>query len=108
MSEHVERWTVVARSDEVAPGPIARAVGGRPVVIWRTAGGRLSVLADACPHQGNALSDGFVAGHELVCGTHGWSVASDGWCERAASGTRAYAVREDGGDVLVRTPEAPR
>jgi phenylpropionate dioxygenase-like ring-hydroxylating dioxygenase large terminal subunit len=101
-------WTVVARSDEVAPGPLARAVGGRPIVLWRTATGRLSALADSCPHQGNALSLGFVAGHELVCATHGWSVGSDGWCERAAAGTRAYAVREDGGSILVRAPEEAR
>ena len=108
MTEHADGWTVVARSDEVDPGPIARAIAGRPIVIWRTAAGRLSALADSCPHQGNALSEGFVAGHELVCRSHGWSVASDGWCERAAAGTRAYAVREDGGDVLVLEPRAAR
>lgn len=101
-------WTVVARSDEIDPGPVACALHGRPIVVWRTAAGRLSALADSCPHQGNSLSDGVVAGHELVCRTHGWPVASDGWCDRAAGGTRAYAVREDHGDVLVRDPRASR
>ena len=48
-------WQVVARSDEVAPGPIARALDGRPIVVWRTSSGRLSALADSCPHQGDAL-----------------------------------------------------
>ncbi|WP_162941714.1 Rieske 2Fe-2S domain-containing protein [Desertimonas flava] len=103
-----DEWTVVARSDDVDPGPIARSVGGRPIVVWRTAAGRLSALADSCPHQGNPLSDGTVAGHELLCRYHGWSVASDGWCERAAGGTRAYAVREVGGDVCVRDPMGDR
>jgi phenylpropionate dioxygenase-like ring-hydroxylating dioxygenase large terminal subunit len=101
-------WQVVARSDEVAPGPIARAVEGCPIVVWRTSSGRLSALADSCPHQGNALSDGIVAGTELICRVHGWAVAADGWCDRVAAGTRSFPVREDGGRVLVRDPRRAR
>lgn len=102
MTGDTAEWLVVARSEEAAPGPLARAVHGRPVVVWRTASGRVSVLDDSCPHQGNELSSGTVAGNELLCRTHAWSVAADGWCERAASGTRSYRVREDGGVIMVR------
>lgn len=99
---------MVARADEVAPGPIARSVGGRPIVLWRTSAGRLSALADSCPHQGNTLSDGTVVGSQLICRKHGWAVASDGWCDQVAAGTRSYPVREEGGLVLVRDPGAAR
>jgi phenylpropionate dioxygenase-like ring-hydroxylating dioxygenase large terminal subunit len=101
-------WTVVARSEEVAPGPIGRALGGRAIVLFRTGAGGVAALDDSCPHQGNALSDGVVDGSTILCRYHGWSVASDGWCERAASGTRTYAVREADGAVLVRDPAASR
>jgi phenylpropionate dioxygenase-like ring-hydroxylating dioxygenase large terminal subunit len=103
-ADDLEAWTVVAASDQVAPGPVACSLDGRPIVVWRTAAGRLSALADSCPHQGNPLSDGTVAGSELVCRVHGWAVASDGWCDRVAAGTASFPVREAGGRVLVRDP----
>jgi phenylpropionate dioxygenase-like ring-hydroxylating dioxygenase large terminal subunit len=108
VSTEIDGWTVVARSEEVAPGPVSRALDGRPIVLFRTTAGRVAALADSCPHQGNALSEGLVDGNTILCRYHGWSVAADGWCERAAAGTVAFAVREAGGDVLVRDPAVRR
>ena len=108
MSTASDGWTLVARSEEVAPGPVSRALDGRPIVLFRTLAGRVAALADSCPHQGNALSEGVVDGSSILCRYHGWSVAADGWCERAASGTTAFAVRESEGAVLVRLPAGRR
>jgi nitrite reductase/ring-hydroxylating ferredoxin subunit len=63
---------------------IAARVAGQPVAVARLGSGRLVVVADACPHDGGRISDGFVDGERLVCARHGWELeARDGRCERA-------------------------
>ena len=92
-------WVVIARSDEVTPGPVARAAGGRHLVVWRTSANRVVVLDDSCPHQGTELSSGTVVGSTLRCRKHGWTIESDGWCDQAASGARSYPAREIDGRI---------
>ncbi len=45
---------------------------GREVAVAVLADGTKVVLADACPHDGGLLSDGFVEGNQIVCARHGW------------------------------------
>jgi len=100
-------WVYACEAPALESAPRAVGVAGRPVVVWRTATGRVCALADSCPHQGTELSLGVVVGEELVCSKHGWSVATDGWCDRAGAGTAAYSVREIDGAVYVRSPTRP-
>ena len=47
----------------------------------------VSVLYGRCLHRGALLSDGYVAGEDLICGLHGWDYRLD-------SGVSAYANDE--------------
>jgi phenylpropionate dioxygenase-like ring-hydroxylating dioxygenase large terminal subunit len=86
------------------PGPesVRRLViGGRALVVWRSARGRVVVLDDRCPHQGNELSNGTVVGEALRCSVHGWEVGTDGWCDRAGAAARQHRAQERDGVLLV-------
>jgi phenylpropionate dioxygenase-like ring-hydroxylating dioxygenase large terminal subunit len=66
-------WFIAARSDELrAVGPIARAVNGTPLVLYRDAARRVVAMEDRCPHKNVALSLGRVCGDTLQCRYHGW------------------------------------
>ena len=38
---------------------------------------RVSVLYGRCAHRGALMSDGHIAGHNLICGVHGWDYRYD-------------------------------
>ena len=42
-------------------------------VVWRGADGRLRSAPRWCPHLDHDLSEGYVAGDELVCPGHAWA-----------------------------------
>jgi phenylpropionate dioxygenase-like ring-hydroxylating dioxygenase large terminal subunit len=94
-------WTDVCASGDVGAAPRAVMVGGRSLVLYRTARGRVVALDDACPHQGTELSLGTVVGDSIRCVRHGWDVGSDGWCDKAGFGTPAHRAREEAGRIWV-------
>lgn len=63
--------SAIARCPRLGVVP-ARDEHGRDVAIAVTASGKIYVVEDACPHDGSALSTGFVDGERLVCARHGW------------------------------------
>ncbi|MFJ4515103.1 DUF5914 domain-containing protein [Streptomyces sp. NPDC088816] len=70
-------WYVVGPTRDVGGGrPMAGTVGGREVVVWRGAGGRLVAGPGICPHLGAPLADGAVRCGTLICHWHG--LALDG------------------------------
>jgi phenylpropionate dioxygenase-like ring-hydroxylating dioxygenase large terminal subunit len=79
-------WYFAALSSELKPGALARyEILGEPVLLGRSAGGRLFALRDICPHRAAPLSAGRfrieVSGAESVeCPYHGWRFAADGVC----------------------------
>jgi vanillate O-demethylase monooxygenase subunit len=74
----LDHWHPVARSEALGRAPLGVRLCGEEVVIFRTEGGGLGALRDACPHRGMRLSLGRVAGERLVCPYHGWAWAPDG------------------------------
>ena len=66
-------------SSKVLPvGALVRARdGARPVAVARLGSGKLVVVDDRCPHDGGRISDGWVAGEQLVCARHGWELEVD-------------------------------
>ncbi|MBA2542391.1 MAG: Rieske (2Fe-2S) protein [Deltaproteobacteria bacterium] len=58
--------------------------GARAVAVARLRSGRLVVVDDRCPHDGGRISDGWVAGEQLVCARHGWELdVVEGQCQRS-------------------------
>ncbi|MDH2388407.1 DUF5914 domain-containing protein [Streptomyces sp. HNM0663] len=95
-------WFVVGASRELRPDrPLARAVAGREVVLWRNAGGRLVAGPGNCPHLGAPLRDSPLRCGTLVCRWHGLRL--DGG---AFAGWEPWPAHDDGVLVWVRLDEA--
>lgn len=79
--------------------------GSRPVCVLRT-NGRLAALADACPHQGAPLGDGWVEEGLLICPRHAW--AFDPFSGTLSGGTtpeiETYPVEDRPDGIYVAVP----
>ena len=106
----VSRRTRIARLSELEDRDptYALAEGVDLVVILKD--GEVSVLYGRCLHRGALLSDGHVAGEDLICGLHNWDY-------RIATGVSAYNNDEKlerftsfvvGDDVFVDADELVR
>jgi phenylpropionate dioxygenase-like ring-hydroxylating dioxygenase large terminal subunit len=75
-------WYIAAWSDEVGDPPLARRICGDPVVLFRSADGKVGALFDRCCHRGAPLQFGKVVEHGLQCGYHGLIFDHRGKCIR--------------------------
>jgi phenylpropionate dioxygenase-like ring-hydroxylating dioxygenase large terminal subunit len=108
---HPNFWYPMARAPELKRGrTLAAAFGGAPIVLVRTASGRIFALEDRCAHREVPLSMGVVAGEHLRCCYHAWSYDAEGRCVgvpylregmEAPPGVRSYPCREAYGLVFV-------
>lgn len=115
----LDAWYILAWSHEVRAKPLVRKLYGDPIVLFRTAGGKVGALLDRCPHRGVPLSTGRVVGEHMQCGYHGWEFSCTGRCQAVPSflgepdhiGRKAtsYTVREQQGVIWVwgRTDSEP-
>jgi nitrite reductase/ring-hydroxylating ferredoxin subunit len=105
-------WVPLLESARLGRAPIRVSYWGTPVVVFRTASGRVGALEDVCPHRGVALSRGEVDGEAIRCGFHHFRFATDGACasvpDRFGAGlpldacqARRFFVREAVGLVWV-------
>lgn len=74
-----DHWQAVALSRDVGKRPMRVMHDGAAVVLFR-ADGKISALADRCPHRMVALSGGRVVNGALECPYHGWRFGADGAC----------------------------
>ena len=66
-------------TEALGPGRIvAIEVGDHEAVVWRARDGSPCVMARHCPHLDWDLTEAFVAGDELLCPGHGWTLRCDG------------------------------
>ncbi|MFJ3670448.1 Rieske 2Fe-2S domain-containing protein [Streptomyces sp. NPDC090106] len=73
------QWHPVVPSDFVKPGAMRRVTAlGENWLLFRTAAGTLSMLADRCPHRGAPLSLGRHLGDRVACWYHGVEVDGTG------------------------------
>lgn len=105
-------WYIVAGSAEVQRKPLARALFGERVVLFRDQDGRPVALLDRCAHRNMALSGGRVVGGCIECPYHGWRYDARGRCTQIPSmategpappfkSIRAYPTTESDGYVWV-------
>ncbi|CAN5119327.1 nitrite reductase small subunit NirD [soil metagenome] len=89
---------VVERAADAVTG--ARKAG---IAIFRNTDDEVFALEDRCPHKGGPLSQGIVFGRKVACPLHNWTIGLvDGEAAAPDHGcTRHYAVRIDGGRVLL-------
>lgn len=57
--------------------PVPHQINGLDLVIIRYDEDQVSVLYGRCLHRGALMADGFVDGHNLICGLHGWDYRID-------------------------------
>jgi cytochrome P450/nitrite reductase/ring-hydroxylating ferredoxin subunit len=104
-SDSQEQWRKVAKvSDVPADRPTAAVVDGNELVLVRR-GNTLRAYEARCPHQGTLLTEGEIRGQDLVCRGHGhrFDIVTGDCKERGKNlCLRAYPLKTEGGDVLVR------
>ncbi|MFO0603253.1 MAG: Rieske 2Fe-2S domain-containing protein [Polyangiales bacterium] len=108
-SPYPRGWFVVARAEDLRAGEVRNVrFGGRPWVLWRSRGGRASLIAPTCPHLGAHFGHGSeVVGESLQCPMHRFRYDHEGACVETGYGTKppacratTLAVREDSGYLL--------
>ncbi|MBV8271871.1 MAG: aromatic ring-hydroxylating dioxygenase subunit alpha [Cupriavidus sp.] len=107
---HPDHWYPLAWSREVKVGH-AHGVkfAGDPIVLVRTASGKIFALEDRCAHRQVPLHAGVVDGESIRCCYHGWTYDCSGRCtdvpylgkERLPNGVRAYPCQERAGLIFV-------
>lgn len=76
-----DAWYVIAWEHEIpAEGLFTRTVLNEPVLVYRTADGGMTALADRCCHRLAPLSAGRREGDCVRCGYHGLKYGPDGVC----------------------------
>jgi phenylpropionate dioxygenase-like ring-hydroxylating dioxygenase large terminal subunit len=76
------QWYAILESNDVKKGrPIGVTRMGEKLVFWRDTGGKVTVMADKCPHRGVALSAGKLIGDCLQCPFHGFEYDTSGICK---------------------------
>jgi chlorophyllide a oxygenase len=74
-------WYPLCRTDDLPPDrPVAAALLGDPLVLFRDATGAPVCLADLCPHRSAPLSLGRVEAGRVECPYHGWQFDGAGRC----------------------------
>ena len=95
------------RKDDLWIGQLVGVtVAGVPVLLVGLED-RVCAYEDSCTHQRVKLSEGMLEGTVLTCGAHGWcydAITGHG-INPSDTALRRFAVRVEGGDILVEVEE---
>ena len=103
-------WLPLMESGSLEGSPRRVRLLGEDLVAFRDAGGRVGLLAEACPHRRASLFFGRIEENGIRCVYHGWKFDTEGRCVETPTeppdsqlrmGVRAagYACRETNGLV---------
>jgi vanillate O-demethylase monooxygenase subunit len=73
-------WYVAAWDHEITHELQQIVVLGQKICVYRTTGGGLVALEDACPHRKLPLSKGRIKSDTVECGYHGLTFDCAGRC----------------------------
>ena len=76
LADMIKPVAIAQMADLAEKEPTHAQVLGTDLVIVRY-GDEVSVLYGRCLHRGALLSDGFIDGHNLICGLHNWDYRYD-------------------------------
>jgi len=103
-------WYLVAWSTDLTSGQtLPLAYFGKQYVLYRSEGGRPTLLDAHCPHLGAHLGyGGKVVGDDIVCPFHAWKFGTDGRCAGIPYASRipprafvrSYPVSEHSGMIF--------
>jgi vanillate O-demethylase monooxygenase subunit len=101
----LDAWYVAAFCAEIGPALLARTLLGKPILMFRGAGGEATALDDRCAHRSFPLSAGRFEDGTVVCGYHGFRYDVKGDCVEVPAvgrcpvniGVRRYPLVERGG-----------
>ena len=107
--QELDGWQrVAALADLADDAALPTKLGNRRIALYRL-DGTVYALDDVCTHALALLSQGFIENGAVECPLHGarFDIAT-GRClsPPATVDLRTYAVRIEGGEVLVRVPKA--
>ena len=104
-------WYIATESGSLKRRPLASAMLGESVVLFRDDGGKAGALEDRCAHRNAPLSAGRVSNGCIECPYHGWRYDGLGTCTHIPSlgegaklprhSVRSYPVQEQDGFVWV-------
>ena len=101
-------WYIAAPAKDLGARPLACAIFGLPMVLFRGKDGQPAALLDRCAHRNMALSGGRVAEDGCIeCPYHGWRYGAAGECAAVPSlgpevrlprnAVRSFPIREQDG-----------
>ena len=98
-------WVDVARMEDFPPGTVRTVrIEGTPIAVFNV-NGRYYAIEDQCSHEAETLSDGEVAGEEIICPRHGahFSILTgEALSPPAYEPVATYPVQIEGGMVRVK------
>ena len=101
MAQFIKVGTI-AELEDLETGKLVEA-GGQSIAIFNL-GGKFYAIENTCPHRGGPLSQGMMAGEEVICPWHGsrFNVKSGAVITPPApQGVKSFPVRVMGSDVEV-------
>ncbi|WP_137892855.1 aromatic ring-hydroxylating dioxygenase subunit alpha [Ramlibacter sp. 2FC] len=110
MSNYVlNTWYPLTWSRNVGHALTAHQILEQQVVLYRTEGGKVIAMEDACPHRLLPLSMGKLRGDAIECGYHGMTYDCSGKCVRvpgqdlipSSAFVRTYPIHENMGLVWI-------
>jgi 3-phenylpropionate/trans-cinnamate dioxygenase ferredoxin component len=103
-----QEFIEAGKAGELAPGTMKRVdVHGRRILLANV-DGRICAVDDTCTHEDASLSTGVLKGDLVKCPLHGsrFNICTGKALEEPAEeDLRTYAVRLEGGRILVALPE---
>ncbi|MFA6265877.1 MAG: aromatic ring-hydroxylating dioxygenase subunit alpha [Pseudolabrys sp.] len=102
-------WYVAGWSRDIGAALRPATILGEKIVLYRSGGGSVVALEDACPHRKLPLSKGTLKDDHIVCGYHGLTFDGTGGCVAAptqgriptAAKVRSYPAAERYGFVFL-------